>query len=315
MIQRWKNNCIYVAVCLLLACAKRIPRRMGLVLFGRIGLVLRFFAASDRRRTLEQLDECYRERLPQSRIRAMARQVYIELGKNAFDALYLSRGSKAVFDRLVTCDNLDEFKSAYGEGKGVVCFIAHLGCFEMLLHYFARAGFRCTAVGQRLYDSRLDAIVKDLRSGPNITYMHRSGSAREIVRLLSGGHVLGVLVDQDTNIDGVFARFLGRLAHTPSAAMRLAMRFDIPALVVTTARQPDGTHKIFVSKRIPLENTGNGTRDLVVNIQKVNDLINAAIERNPEQWVWMHRRWRKQPADPQYAGIPNIERYETNSPK
>jgi KDO2-lipid IV(A) lauroyltransferase len=181
----------------------------------------------------------------------------------------------------------------------------------MLLHYFAAQGFSCFAIGSRLYDARLDALVEKLRSGPNISYLHRSNNLRGMIKLLREGRVMGALIDQDTKVDGVFAHFLGRLAYTPSGAVKLARRYDIPVFVVTTARLAADKHRIFVSNEINLHETGNETEDCVRSIEQINGHISATIERFPSQWVWMHRRWNRRPENEETTAIPNIERYES----
>ena len=209
----------------------------------------------------------------------------------------------------VLCDDLGEFRRAYDLGKGVVAITAHCGCFEMLLHYFAAQGFSSFAIGKEVYDRRLDRLVTKMRSGPNITYIYSSENPRAIIRLLKEGKLMGALIDQDTKVDGVFAHFLGRLAYTPSAPVKLAMRYDIPVFVVTTARQENGMHHIFVSERIVLRKSEDETHDLVKNVEAVNNQITATIYKYPAQWVWMHRRWKRQPEDEGYEGVPNIEKY------
>jgi KDO2-lipid IV(A) lauroyltransferase len=92
--------------------------------------------------------------------------------------------------------------------------------------------------------------------------------------------------------------------------MRLAMKYGIPVFVITTARQDDDSHHVYVSHRLSLDETGDMQRDLATNVEKANMLIGEAILRHPEQWVWMHERWRKQPDTPGCERLPNIEKYE-----
>ena len=102
-------------------------------------------------------------------------------------------------------------------------------------------------------------------------------------------------------MEAVFADFLGRPANTPSGPMKIAMKLNIPVVVVTTARQPDNTHHVFISGPVDLVNTGNFEKDLVQNVQIANDRICKTIERFPEQWVWMHRRWKRRPPPQDYS--------------
>lgn len=211
----------------------------------------------------------------------------------------------------VTFDDLAEVRKAYERGKGLIVITAHVGCFEMLLHFFGHMGFSSFAIGSKLYDERLDRLVAELRSGEDIAYMHRKGSSRSIIRLLRQGKVFGVLVDQDTNVEGVFAHFLGRLAYTPSAPVRMALRFDIPMAVLTTFRREDNTHHVSVTGPIEVQKTDDFTGDTVRAVERINKIIGDAILRNPDQWVWMHRRWHHQPDQPKYSGIPSIEDYQS----
>jgi KDO2-lipid IV(A) lauroyltransferase len=184
--------------------------------------------------------------------------------------------------------------------------VAHTGCFEMLLKYFASQGFGCFAIGRELYDARIDALVRKHRSGENVVYLHRSENLRKFLKLLGEGRLFGVLIDQDTKVDGVFAHFLDRLAYTPSGTVKLAMRLDLPVFVVTTARQENDMHRIFV-REIKLASGDDTTRDLLRNVEKINAVIGETIKSFPDQWVWMHRRWRHTPADKGYENIPSIE--------
>jgi KDO2-lipid IV(A) lauroyltransferase len=74
------------------------------------------------------------------------------------------------------------------------------------------------------------------------------------------------------------------------------MKMEVPVFVVTTARVEGGKHHVFISKEIEMDNTGDFEADLVRNVQKANDKICETIRKHPDQWVWMHRRWRTAPA-------------------
>ena len=278
-----------------------LPRPLGLWLFGMLGRVVFRFPNIEKRRTIEHLRLIFGDRWNEEKILATAQAVYESLGKNLFDAVKISHASPRKFHTLVQHDDLSEFKAAFDRGKGMIVITAHIGCFEMLLHFFARHGFKSFAVGTSSFDERLDEIIRSLRSGEDIDYMDRNESPRKIIRMLHDGQAFGVLIDQDTSVDGVFAQFLGRTAYTPSGPLRMAMRYKIPTVVATTVRRPDNSHYVFISKVLELADSGNFERDLAANVQKANDLICETIMRFPDQWVWMHRRWKRQPP-PQLPG-------------
>lgn len=296
---------MYTVALLVAAAWPLIPRKPGLALFGFLGGLFYLLPTKDRRWCQDHLRYVFGDQLTEREVTHRARAVYVNLGKNLFDALYLSRKNKAQLDKMVHSDDLTPVWNAYTEKHGVLTITAHTGCFEMLLHYFAAQGFACFAIGRELYDKRIDDLIKNHRSGENIVYLHRSENLRKFLKLLGEGRLFGVLLDQDTRVDGVFAHFLGRLAYTPSGTVKLAMRHNLPVFVITTAR--DGNvHRVFV-KKIELESGHDGDVDLVRNVERVNDAIGETIRAYPDQWVWMHKRWNRKPTDKGYEHIPNIE--------
>lgn len=290
-----KNSVLYLCAKTAFAAALLLPRSPGLWLFGAAGRMAFLFPNREKTRTLEHLRLIFGGTWTEDKIRRTGRMVYASLGRNLFDAVKLSRCSATTFNAIVRHDDLAGFKKAFEAGKGVIVITAHVGCFELLLHFFARHGFKSFAIGQRSFDHRLDRLIRAIRSGEDIDYMDRTESPRKIIRWLQEGKAFGVLIDQDTRVDGVFAQFLGRQAYTPSGPVRMAMRFKIPAIVATTARQPDNTHYVYLSRILEFVDTGDFEKDLTANVQLANDLICGTIMRFPEQWVWMHRRWKTQP--------------------
>jgi len=279
------------------AIGRALPRPIGLALFSFFGWACYYILGTDRRLTVHNLNFVFGNEWSKKKIHAVARAVFISQGKNLFDAVHLGAIKDNVFDNIVSHDSLYGVAQACERGKGIVAITAHLGCFEMLLHLFARRGLECFAIGRAFKNPDVDETVRMMRSGPGIEYIDRSESTRKIVRLLKHGKVMGVLIDQDTHVEGVFADFLGHPAFTPSSAVRFAMKLGIPMFVSVTARLPGNKHHVYVSKEIIPVNTGDPKADLVANIQKINDIISEYIRKHPEQWVWMHERWKTQPVD------------------
>jgi len=279
------------------AVGRKLPRRVGLALFSFLGVVCYYIMGTDRKRTVNHLRFVFGNEWNEKKIRSVARAVFRSQGKNLFDAVHLGAAKAEVFDDIVSHDSLYNVAQACERGKGIMAITAHLGCFEMLLHLFARRGLTCFAVGRAFKNPDVDEAVRKMRSGPGIEYVDRSESTRKIVRMLRQGKVMGVLIDQDTNLEGVFADFLGHPAFTPSSAVHFAIKLGIPMFVSVTARLPGNKHHVYVSDELIPIDTGDPKADLVANIQKVNDIIGAYIRKHPEQWVWMHERWKTKPVE------------------
>lgn len=288
-----RHDLLYCGAWIAYRLVSLLPRNLGLILFGFLGSVVFFFPARDKKRTISHLKFIYGQRWSEKKIKTTAREVYINLGKSLFDSVYLPKLNKTEINKFVRHDSFDSFRKAYERGKGVVAITAHTGCFEMLLHFFAQQGFECFAIGRKMFDQRLENLLRKTRSGDNIEYMDRTEGTLRMVRLLKHGRTFGVLIDQDTNVESVTAEFLGHPASTPSGPIKLAMKMDIPVFVVTTARMEDNSHYIFISDQLSLVKSNDFDSDLRQNVQLANDLICKTIEKYPSQWVWMHRRWKQ----------------------
>jgi KDO2-lipid IV(A) lauroyltransferase len=279
------------------AIGQALPRKFGLALFSSAGALCYYLLSKDRKRTVSNLKLIFGDEWCNKKIHITAKKVFRSIGKNLFDAIKLNTLSAEKFDRIVSHDPIDSWEAAKTSGKGAIHVTAHLGCFEMLLHFFVRKGFEGVIVGRPFKNPAVDEVVRKMRSGPGIVYVDRSENPRNIVRMLREGRMMGVLVDQDTTkVESVFADFLGRSASTPSSVIKFAMKFNIPIIVTVTARLENDRHHVFVSPVIERVDTGDFEADLVSTTQQINDIISAYIRKFPEQWVWMHERWKTKPS-------------------
>jgi KDO2-lipid IV(A) lauroyltransferase len=276
------------------AIGRAIPRRIGLALFSFAGTICYYVMSSDRKRTIDNLKFVFGGEWDEKKIRSTAKAVFQSIGKNLFDAVNLGTMSDERFDNTVSHDSFESMETIAQGGKGGVFITAHLGCFELLSPFFSRNGFGGVVVGRKFNNPAIDGIVKKMRSGPGIVYMDKSENSRKIVRVLQEGRFMGVLVDQDTKAEGVFADFLGHRAFTPSGAVRFAMKFNIPIVICVTARLPGDKHHVYISPILKYEDTEDFEADLLSNVQRINDFIGGYIRKYPEQWVWMHERWKTQ---------------------
>lgn len=308
--RRLKNNTIYVVISLVFFISMHIPRSIGLFLYSLMGRFVYHIPSREKKRLLENLNFIYGEQWDDKTIIKKAKEIYVHMLKNAFDAIYLTSCSDERFFKYVKHNDLSKVHEEYNKGKGIVGITQHLGCFEINNHLFARIGMNCFSIGQELYDKRLDDLIVKIRQRNNIKYLHRINSGRKILSLLKKGNIFGVLVDYNTNLEGVFVNYLGKLALTPSAPMRIAMKYKIPVFAAYSARKENDIHHLYVEGPFDLEDTGDFERDLVVNMEKVNAVLSKGVEENPMEWSWMLKRWNIKPGDPGYEDVPSIEDYK-----
>ncbi len=286
-----------------------VPRRSGLFIFRHIGSCLPIVLKRECGIIERNLEMVYPGGYTQVQKKEFTKEVFRNLLMNLFDTVFLARCSDEKYKKIVKCRGDDVLFREYKKGHGIIAATSHSGCFEMQTRYFSLFGLKPFVIGRKMFDKRVDEFVSNLRARHGVEYIHRTGSALRIVRNLKKGMAFGVLIDQDTDVEGVFADFLGIPAHTPSVPVKMALKMDIPLFVSSTYRKPDNTHEIVVEGPLSLEKTGDENSDLVRNVLKVNNRISSFIREHPEQWVWMHRRWKSSRSERKYENTPYIDDY------
>ncbi|MCU0233192.1 MAG: lysophospholipid acyltransferase family protein [Thermoanaerobaculales bacterium] len=202
-------------------------------------------------------------------------------------------------DVLGRCEpsGLEHFRAAAASGRGAVFTTGHCGNWELLNAWLLVAEVPLTIAVRQLDNRRLDAIVTRLRSRFGAEVVPRGSSAgRQLASALAHNRVCGLLIDQDIrDVPGVFVPFFDRPAWTPSGAAVLALRRGCPLIPGFIARLPDGRHRVEIHPPLPVPQAGSFEDRVRELTAAATAAIEAQVRAHPEQWVWMHRRWRTRP--------------------
>ena len=296
--QRWKNTLIYGAVRLACAIASQIPLWLLRPVAAALGHGAWLCAAGERKRALKHL----RAAFPQWPAEGHKRVV-----RRMFCHLAIAAAEMARLPELLTGDagrmppaHRELLADILAQGRGAIAVTGHIGNWELLAQMVAHNGFDITTIAKPLYDPRLTRFVQRRRSAGGLKIIWRdknAGGTRELLRAIKGGGILAMLIDQDTTVPGTFVPFFGRPAHTPRAAAALALRTGVPVIVGWNHRH-GGQHR-FHFERCPLPQPSGDRETDVRNLTALlTQRLEEAIRKYPEQWVWMHRRWRKCPPEP-----------------
>ena len=282
---------IQLAVALVRALPLGFARGLGAA-FGRLAYAL---ARGERRKALASLEVAFPERPPEAR-EAIARGCFEHFGRAAFELAHAETLARQI-DRWTDWPEEERaaFHAALARGKGMVYVTCHLGNWELMGWRLAR---ECAfwAIGKPTTDPRLQAYVSSIRARGNVRAIWRGepGSARQMLTALKKNEVLTILIDQDTRVQSVFVPFFGQLASTPRAAADLALRTGAAAVVGYSVRQPDGRYRIQ-TREVSFQPTGDREADVLNLTAQLSSEIERAVREAPEQWVWMHQRWKTRP--------------------
>lgn len=264
--------------------AQRLGRALG-ALAWRV-------ARRDRERSLAHLATAFPE-WSEARREEVARASFRHFGTLLAENLWLrERGPRELAEHLAV-EGWEEVEAVRAAGRPLLVVSGHCGNWELIHAAFNARGAGMAVVARGLDDPALGESLLAFRAGFGTRTVVRGqpGAARELLRTLrSETGTLAMLIDQDTDVDGVWVEFFGRPAWTPAGAAELAARFRAVVLPVFSERLAGGDHRVRIHPPLALsEDTAGATQAMTAAIEE-------QIRRVPEQWVWMHRRWRRQPA-------------------
>jgi len=235
-----------------------------------------------------------RERSPDE-IEALARATFVNLGWTAVDVARSDRLSCERDHEAVCIEGFDRLREARARGKGVLFITAHFGPWELLPLIAALRYEPIHVVARPLDNPRLDYLLTTMRERGGNRVIRKREAVQASLQVLRRGETVGILIDQHiSEKEGLIVPFFGRPASTALAPALIAMRSDAAVLPVGIVRERPGRYRILIGEEVPVRRSGDRKADLVENTARFNLAIEAIIRRYPEQWFWVHRRWKTQ---------------------
>ncbi len=225
--------------------------------------------------------------------KALAERCFVHLGTLLGECLHLRHCAPEELSLHVTLEGWEHIEAARAQRRPIVIVTGHCGNWELLAAALNARGLGMLVVAREIDEPELQTMLLDLRArfGTRTIVRGTPGAARALLGALRGAGALGMLIDQDTKVEGVFVDFFGRPAWTPIGAAELALRFDAAVLPTFIARRADGSHRAAIHPELTLPTDSTAATALMTAV------IEAQIRSHPEQWVWLHRRWRRRPEE------------------
>lgn len=269
-----------------------LPARLGLWVGRRLGDLAWAALPVRRALTLDNLQRAFGGDRDAEELRRLGRRSFEHLGMNLVEACVFFFRPPAVLLSRVTLEGVEHLETATAAGKGILLLTAHYGNWELLAASHALTGFALSVVVRPLDNPILDRVVARFRRRGSVELIAKRRALREVLDALRRQRMLGILLDQNAaRSEGVFVPFFGVPASTSKALAVVALRAGAPVVPVFIRRDADGCHTVRVEPAIPPPADG----DVTAYTAAFNRAIEAAIRRAPEQWFWMHARWKTRP--------------------
>ncbi len=246
-----------------------------------------------RRVLLENLALAYPE-LPDAQRRQIGRGVYRNMTRAVMDGLRAPSLTQEALAKSVVVDDWGNIRKDFATGKGVLMATAHFGSWELLGGALTSCGFKVSPVVRPLKGS-FNAELMRSRQQSGLSLIPARGAVQGMLKAVRAGELVVMLLDQTVPADkGVFVPFFGRLASTSPGLALAAIRSRAPLYVLMAARE-GANLRFFVEGPVPIPTEGTlDVRIREVTLQ-VTQIIERYIRRYPDQWLWLHRRWKETP--------------------
>ena len=293
---RWKDRCVYWIVSTLGWGCRCLPKRWALRLGSGIGMLCYYFIKKRRQIALNNLQLAFGSDLTHAQRIEICKASFVNLGKTCIEFLrFPTLNTENLWDE-VTVEGAENLHTALAGGKGAIVFLPHFGNWELLsLVYGALIPDRAKAIAFPLKNAPLNAYIWQRREQMSLKLIPRKRAIRETLRALKNNEAVGFFADQNAGREGIFINFLGKPASTARGPVTLALKTGAPLLFSLSIRHPDDRHHVHISSPIHPIPSEDFERDIETYTTQMLKQLEAYIHKHPEQWLWLHNRWKTQP--------------------
>ncbi|MBF0226703.1 MAG: lysophospholipid acyltransferase family protein [Desulfobacterales bacterium] len=284
-----------------------IPRRVSVYFSKVMGNIWFFIDKQHRNIALENLTRAFGREKTQQEIKILAKKVFQNIALVLFEIGWTMGLNKKEIHKYFTVKGLNNLNKAVEKGRGVLLLTGHMGNWELLTFIAAMTNHKYNIVYRQLDFPPLEKFFFDLRTRFGATMIPNfRGAMRLILKALNKRECVGMLLDQSVNWDlGVFADFFGIRTSTNKGMALISLKTGAPVVPVFIKRKGFKFEAEF-EKEIPFIDTGDKIKDVEESTFLYNKRIENFIRQYPEQWFWVHRRWKIAP----YSSWPKKKHFQ-----
>jgi len=239
--------------------------------------------------TMENLRNALGDEYGEKELQRIAVRAYVNIGKTFIEMLVIRKFAGHMLD-MVDMPDLHLLKRIIERGRGIIFVSCHFGNWEFIGASLVASGIPMIGVGKRQSNPYVDRLINRTREKLGMIVITHGASIKHLVGTLKRNEAIGLVSDQDAGRDGIFVDFFGRKASTPRGTAQLALKYKAPIVVLMTLRTGNGTYRNII-KEVKINN-----EDTVESVtQRYTKVMEDIIRQYPDQYFWMHRRWKTVP--------------------
>lgn len=286
----------YAPVWLIVKVVGMLPRPLARAIGISLAWTVYLLHPRLRRVGMRNLAMAFPQKSRRERARIL-RGVFTSLGRQLAEVCLFPRYTRENVSQVVVYDGFENFERAFARGKGVLYLTAHFGGWELSAFTHSLYGHWTHVVMRPMDNVHLDALIRRYRTLHGNTTVDKDDFVRGLLAAMKAGEVVGILMDTNmTPPQGVFVDYFGIPACTASGLARIALRTDAAVVPAFTIWDPVlRKYRLRFDPAVKLIRTGNDEEDVVTNTAVFTRIIEDYVRRYPDQWLWVHRRWKTRP--------------------
>ena len=256
------------------------------------------FAAKQKKIALDSLGIAFGKEKSHQEIERIAKDCFIYMAKGAVELMFFF-DKPHILKEKVGIEGRQNLDKALDRGKGVILVSAHFGNFPLLLGRLAVDGYKTCGIMRPMHDARVEKIFLEKREKYGVRTIYsqpRNECVNNTISALRNNELVFIPIDQNFGTGGVFVNFFGKKAATATGPVILAQRTKAALVPCFILRQPGDKHKIIFEPELELTEGKDPQDTVLINIQRLTDIIEAYIRKYPAEWGWIHRRWKSKPS-------------------
>jgi len=275
---------------------RNIPLR-HLYVFGEKTIQLAFLALKRRRNiTMKNLELAFGDDKSEEEILEIYRSTLRNISRGGIELFAYPRFHDRYFDDMISIEGKENLDRALKLGKGVVAVSAHFGSFPFLGMKLAHMGYPFAVVVRNPRQEGISRFLQEVRSKAGLESIPDKPArvcVEQSLKWLKKNGILFLQIDLNVISGGVFVDFFGREVPTFKGPVVMAMRTGASVLPIFIVRENGDRHRIIIDPPVELELTGDKGKDIFTNLTKLSKVVESYIRKYPDQWWWIHQRWRK----------------------
>jgi KDO2-lipid IV(A) lauroyltransferase len=274
-----------------------VPRRLMLAFGSFLGLLADLLLARHTRIALDNLTLALGDEIGPARRRQIIRRCWQHFGQTIVDMFYIPRMDLDAIHHMIQIEGEQHLRDAVAAGEGVMVYSAHFGHWELAAVVAGFEGVPMAIIARPLSNPGLEPVLRSLREVSGNRIIYKRNAIRAIIQALKDKMAVAIMIDQDARDRGIFVPFFGRPASTTPTPASIALRTGAPIIPVSCVPTGKGKYRIQVLPPIDTRSSGDTEADILRITTECTTILEGWVRERPELWLWMHRRWKTQPAN------------------